>query len=79
MTAAPTVRPLSSPPIAFLGSVSIDGSDHRRFWYDVTTRLNQLGNLMTARELKQFEQDRSELGESLKTIVRARRTQEPAG
>jgi hypothetical protein len=68
--------------IASLGSVSLDGSDRRRFWYDVTTRLDQLSNLvsaeermrigaaiaekvggqlMTAAELKQFDQDRSDL------------------
>jgi hypothetical protein len=36
--------------IAFLGSVSIDGSGIRRFWYDVTARLNQVGNLVSAEE-----------------------------
>jgi hypothetical protein len=76
--------------IAFLGSVSVDGSDRRRFWFDVTTRLNQLNNLvsveerkcigaaiaekvggqlMTVAELKQFDQDRSDLGESLRAVM----------
>jgi hypothetical protein len=77
--------------IAFLSSVSLDGSDRRRFWYDVTTRLNQLdnlvsaeerrrigaaiaekvgGQLMTAAELKRFEQSRSNLGEGLRAVMR---------
>jgi hypothetical protein len=36
--------------IAFLGSVSLDGRGIRRFWFDVTTRLNQLGNRVSAEE-----------------------------
>ena len=30
--------------IAFLGSTRIDGGDRRRFWYEVTTSLDRLGN-----------------------------------
>jgi hypothetical protein len=30
--------------IAFLGSMSVDRSDMRRFWRDVTARLDQLGS-----------------------------------
>jgi hypothetical protein len=67
--------------IAFLGSVSIDGRDRRRFWYDVTTRLERKrigaaiaekvgGQLMTAAELKRFERDRSDLGEGLRAVMR---------
>jgi hypothetical protein len=31
--------------IAFLGSTSIDGSDRRRFWFEVTERLDQLSRV----------------------------------
>ena len=40
--------------IAFLGSVSIDGRDIRRFWYDVTTRLDRLGNRVSAEECERI-------------------------
>ena len=30
--------------IAFLGSMSVDRSDMRRFWHEVTARFDQLGN-----------------------------------
>lgn len=30
--------------IAFLGSISIDGSDRRRFWYQVMSHLDRLSN-----------------------------------
>ena len=36
--------------VAFLGSTSIDGADLPRFWYDVTTRLDRLGNQLSLQE-----------------------------
>lgn len=44
--------------IAFLGSVLIDGSDRRRFWYDVTTKLNRLSNRVSPLE-------RSRIGDAI--------------
>jgi hypothetical protein len=38
--------------VAFLGSTSIDGSDRAGFWYDVTTRLNRLGNRLSPQDRK---------------------------
>jgi hypothetical protein len=40
--------------VAFLGSMSIDGSDRPRFWYDVTTRLTQLSNQLSPVEREQI-------------------------
>ena len=39
---------------AFLGSVSIDGSDRAEFWYGVTMRLDWLGNLLSPQEREQI-------------------------
>ena len=36
--------------VAFLGSMTIDGSDRPRFSYDVTTRLTRLGNQLSPAE-----------------------------
>ena len=40
--------------VAFLGSVSIDGSDRVAFWYGVTLRLNWLGNRLSPEEREQI-------------------------
>jgi hypothetical protein len=40
--------------IAFLGTMWVDGRDRRRFWYNVTTRLNQLSNLVSTKERKRI-------------------------
>ena len=40
--------------VAFLGSMSIDGSDRPRFWYDVTTRLARLSNRLSPAEREQI-------------------------
>lgn len=40
--------------VAFLGSMSIDGSDRPRFWYDVTTRLTRLSNRLSPAEREQI-------------------------
>jgi hypothetical protein len=41
--------------IKFLGSVRLDGRDRQRFWYDVTTTLNRLGNRVSPDDRKQIE------------------------
>jgi hypothetical protein len=40
--------------VAFLGSTSIDGSDRRRFWYHVTTKLNRLSNRLSPEDRKRI-------------------------
>src|SRR5262245_22011983 len=41
--------------IAFLGSVAIDGGDRRRFWYDVTTKLDRLSNRVSPDDRQRIE------------------------
>ena len=41
--------------IKFLGSVRLDGRDRQRFWYEVTTTLNRLGNRVSPDERKKIE------------------------